>query len=394
LDFELSEDLKMVQSLARDFVRDQLKPLERDLLGRSADSKDARGSLAPETDRRLISTAKEVGLWGASVPEEFGGVGLGALATCLVEEELAQTIVPFNFGDVTPILFECNEQQKQKYFLPALDKEKAAYVAIVERSATHDVGAWYAMPLHGVGNSATTVRRDDGQYVLNGTKISFSRPAVDYFAVVFAITGERGATTCFLVDKGTRGFNMEGGSVSNGTRQPLRLVFDNCMVPGENVLGQEGKAFSLGAKWLPSRRIVRAARVVGVAQRLLEEATARAQTWQSFGQPAGQQIGIQGALAEIAANIHSCRLMVYEAAWKADRGDNVRRAAAMVKLFAANMIHTVADSVAHIYGGPPYIAGLPMERLCRDALATSASELALDLQRSIIARDILNGLKV
>ena len=114
MDFEIPQELKMVRSLVRDFVNDQLKPLERDILGRAADLSDARISLPAEIEENLIKMANEIGLWGINIPEELGGAGLGTLCSCLVEEELAQTIIPFNFGDVTPILFDCNAEQNEK----------------------------------------------------------------------------------------------------------------------------------------------------------------------------------------------------------------------------------------------------------------------------------------
>ncbi len=390
MDFELSEELKMIQSLARDFVNDQLKPLERDLMGRAADLSDARMFLPEETEQKLVKIAQETGLWGANVPEELGGVGLSTLGNCLVEEELAQTVIPFNFGDVTPILFDCDDRQKGSYFLPALNRQKQPYLALMEPDRGADV---------------STIRmraeRVNGHYVLNGRKVSFSRASKDYFAVIFASTadsGVRDGVTCFLVDKDTPGFSVTSGEEKTGwqsqVREPMLLVFEQCRVPTGNILGEEGKAFSLGKRWLTSRRIVRGARCVGVAQRLLEEATTRAQTWETSGLSISEQPRIQAALADIAMAIHACRLMVYEAAWKADKGESIRREAAMVKLFATQMIYNVADRVTHIYGGPPYVAGLPMERLCRHALATSATELALEVQRSIIAKDILKGLRI
>ncbi len=390
MDFELSEELKMIQGLARDFVNDQLKPLEREILGRAADLSDARMYLPPETEEKLIKTAQDMGLWGAGIPEELGGVGLSTLGNCLIEEELAQVVIPFNFGDVTPILFDCNDQQQQKYFLPALNRQKQPYLALME-------------PDNGAEVSTMEMRAEkaDGYYLLNGKKVSLSRASSDYFAVVFATTAGNGAgdkVTCFLVDKDSPGFKVTGGEEKSGwqsgVREPKFLLFDHCRVPAENILGEEGKAFHLGKKWLPSRRVIRGARSVGVAQRLLEEVTTRAQSWQSFGEFISERTDIQAALSDIAVDIHACRLMVYEAAWKADKGESIRREAAMVKLFATQMIHNVADRVTHIYGGPPYAAGLPMERLCRHALATSATELALELQRNIIAKDILKGLKV
>lgn len=245
------------------------------------------------------------------------------------------------------------------------------------------------------------VERANGYYLLNGKKVSLSRASKDYFAVVFATTVDNRAkdrVTCFLVDKDSPGFRVISSEAKTGwqsrVREPMFLLFDHCQVPAGNILGEEGKAFHLGKKWLPSRRIIRGARCVGVAQRLLEETTTHAQSWQSFGEFISGRTNIQAALSDIAMAIHACRLMVYEAAWKADKGESIRREAAMVKLFATQMIHNVADRVTHIYGGPPYVAGLPMERLCRHALATSATELALELQRSIIAKDILKGLKI
>ena len=390
MDFEIPQELKMVQSLVRDFVNDQLKPLERDLLGRAADLSDAQVSLPPETEEKLIQMANEVGLWGINIPEELGGASLGTLCSCLVEEELAQTIIPFNFGDVTPILFECNAEQRQKYFLPVLNKQKYVYLALMEPERGADISSL-----------GTRAKRENGYYVLNGRKMSLSKAGEDYFAVVFATTvqeEDKEGVTCFLVDKDTPGFCVTGGKEKAGwqtqVREPMCLTFDHCLVPVENILGEGGKAFHLGKKWLPARRVVRGARCVGVAQRLLEEATTQAQSFQSFGQFVSQRSSTIAALADIAVAIHACRLMVYEAACKADSGESIRREAAMVKLLATEMLHSVADKVAHIFQGPPYIAGLPMERLCRNALAASTTELALEVQRSIIAQDILKGLKV
>ncbi len=397
MDFEIPEDLKMVQSLVRDFVTNQLKPLERDILGRVADLSDAKMYLPPEKEHELMETVKEMGLWGIGVPEELGGAGLSILGNCLVEEELAQTIVPFEFGNVTPILFGCNEQQKQKYLLPVLNKQKYAYLALMEPGKEAS----------DVDEMEMRAEKSDSYYVVSGKKASFSRAGKDYFALVFGklVQGKRSAekdpregVTCFLIDKDTPGFTVTGSREKTGweagIREPVYLSFDNCKVPCENVLGEEGKAFHLGKKWLPARRIMRGARCVGAAQRVLEESTTQAQTWTSFGQTISGRPSIQAALGDIATSIHASRLMVYEAAWKADKGQSIQREAAMVKLFTTQMIHFVADNAAHIFNAPPYVAGLPLERFCRNALAMSSTNFALQLQRNIIARDILKGLKV
>ena len=391
MDFAVDEELKMIQSMVRDFVTDQLKPWERDIMGRAADLSDARFSLPPETEQGLIQMVQQMGLWGAGIPEELGGVGLSILGTCLVEEELAQTVIPFNLGDVTPILFDCNDRQMEDYFLPALYRQKQPYLALMEPEKGEDIAT--------IGMKAEPV---NGDYILNGEKVSFSRTGDSYFAVVFAVTTvgstARDGVTCFLVDRGTPGFTVTDGQRQSGwqaqQREPVLLSFENCRVTADSILGEKNRAFDLGKEWLPARRIVRGARCLGVAQRLLEEATRQAQSWQSFGQFIFRRADIQSALSDIAINIHASRLMVHEAAWMADRGESIRHRAAMVKLHTTQMLYNVADRVAHVYGGPPTIAGLPVPRLCRHALATSTTELALELQRKILATDILKGIKV
>lgn len=384
MEFELSEEQKMIQSLAHDFVNEQLKPLERDILGRSADLSDARACLPEEKEAELVKMVREMGLWGIGVPEELGGAGLDALGVCLVEEELAQTVVPFHFGDVTPILFECNAEQREKFLQPALDDKKKPYLALMESGGSADPS--------GMKMKAEKVR---GSYLLDGKKLSLSQAGEDYFAVVFARTDN--GITCFLVDKDTAGFSVTGSDERTGwlarVKEPMSLVFKKCRVPVENVLGEEGRAFRLGSKWLPQRRVVRGARSVGVARRLLDEATVQAQSLVTFGKPVFNRTSIQAALADIAMNINAARLMVYEAAWNSDIGKSIRNKAATVKLYTNQMVQTVADRVAHIFNGPPYIEGLPMEKLCRRALEAGAIELSLEKLRSIIAGDILKGLK-
>mgnify|MGYP001130247183 CR=1 FL=1 len=392
MDFDIPEDLKMIQSLVRDFVRDQLKPLERDLLGRAAGLKDARSRLPQETEKQLMDMAKGLGLWGLGVPENLGGAGLNTLGNCLVEEELAQTAIPFSFGDVTPILFDCSEEQRGRFLTPLLEGDKGSYIALMEPGRGNDPLAM-----------KTKAAKDDGGYVLNGKKITFSQAAPDYFAIVFALTGQgtasgRERVTCFLVDKDVQGFSVRGGGETTGwrsqLRQPLLLEFDECRLSAADVLGEEGRAFHLGESWLPARRITRGARCVGAAQRLLEEAVAQAQGWQSFGQSIAGRPNVEAALADIALSIHSSRLLVYHAAWKADREELTKRDAAVVKIFTVQMIRQVADRVSHIFAGPPGQEALPMLNLFPDLLSVEGRDPGLDVQRKIVAADLLKGLKI
>ncbi|MBI2859945.1 MAG: acyl-CoA dehydrogenase family protein [Chloroflexi bacterium] len=386
MDFELPEELKMVQGLARDFVNERLRPLERDLLGRAADLSDARAGLPPEVEADLAARAREVGLWAIGVPEELGGAGLGVLVDCLVEEELARTVAPFDFGNVSPILFECNGPQRQKYLLPVLERRRWACLALLEPGKKD------------ITDMECAAMKVQDHNVIDGRKISLGRGHAggDWFAVVFARAGE--GPTCFLVDGGTPGLSVSGDGEKTGwqaqARSPLLLSFEGCRVEPENVLGEEGRAFHLGQKWLPARRIVRGARCVGMARRLLEEAAAHAQTWQSFGQPLSVRPDIRRALADMAASIHAARLVVYEAACRADAGKPVRRESVTVKLVATQMLDRVADAVSHVFNGPAHRPGLAVERLCRDAAAAGAEESGLKLGQELIVRDLLNGVNI
>ena len=386
MDFNVPEELKMVQTAVRKFVKDELIPLERDILGREGDPATGRVMLPPEEEERLFRMVQEMGLWGVSVPEELGGVGLPTLGVCLVEEELAKCVVPFNFGDVSPILFDADEKQRKSYLQPLLDGEKRACLALFEAGGADPA------------TMITTAVSEDSAYIINGQKTCLAN-VIDAgdFAMVFAVTdrekGARGGVTCFLVDRDIPGFTMTGGGERTGRHAqvvaPISLVFDNCRITAENVLGKEGEAFYLGMKWLPARRIVRGARGVGAAERLLEVSKEYAKSWQSFGHLIEERPSVQWDLADMAIDIHATRLMVFHAACKADEEQDVHQEAAMVKVFATEMVERTADRATRIHGGPIYTKDLPLARLCRNAIATSISEQALELQRAIITRDLL-----
>ncbi len=384
MDFEIPEELQMVQTTARDFVSKELIPLEREILGR--EPTDARVTLSEEEQERLIRMAKEIGFWSLNVPEELGGLGLPVLGLCLVEEELAKTIVPFQFGDVSPLLFDCNEEQTKRYLLPVIEGQKRGAIALLEPTAAHPM------------EMKTVAIKENGHYIINGQKLITSVSDPGDFFMVFAITNKEQETgpemTCFLVDIDTPGVTVIGDREERkGWRaqatEPITLVFGQCSVPEANILGQEGAAYRLGAKWLPSRRVIRSARAVGAMERLLEVSAEYAKNWQSFGQPITERLNVQQVLADMATNIQATRLMVYYAASKADEGQDIRRDAAMVKVFASGMVQRAADQAAQLHGGPAYARDLPIERLCHNALSANAADQALELQRAIIAREIL-----
>ena len=386
MDFTIPEELKMLQNSVRQFVKDELMPLEREILGREGDQATGMIALPPEEEAKLFKLVEEMGMWGVSVPEQFGGAGLPLLGICLVEEELARTIVPFNLGDISPILYDASDAQRQRYLKPLLAKEKRACIAMLEGKASD--------PL----SMETTAKRENGSYIINGRKLCMAHVTdPGDFAMVFAITdkskGIRGGTSCFLVDRDTPGFTVSGCGERKGSRaqviEPIVLTFDNCRVPAENVIGKEGEAFHLGAKWLPPRRIARSARCVGAAERLLEICKEYVQNWQTFGKLIKERPGVQRCLTDTAIEAHAARLMVYHAACKADAGEDIHIDSAMVKVFATDMLDRTADRVTRLYGGPGYTTNVPLSRLCRNATAASASDEALELQRTIIAKNIL-----
>ena len=386
MDFNLPEELKMVQTLARDFVKDQLIPLEREVLGRDSDLEGARRRLDPEKEAELVRTARETGLWGLGIPEDLGGAGLGVLAACLVEEEMARTIVPFNLGDVTPILFDCSEEQKAEYLIPVIEGRKTACLALVEPGEGDD-------PL----SVKMAAGKENGYYVLNGTKIAFGDNHPADFAMVFAATGQGGSScenvTCFLVDKESPGFSTGELEPASGWKaqvaKPAVLNFKGCKVPKEKILGEEGRAFRLGKEFLVSRRIIRSARCIGAAVRLLEISVEHARSWQSFGRTIDSWPGIRQALAEMATGIQAARLMVYQAACRADEGLDVKYEAAMAKVAATEMLERVADRSVMIRGGPAPARELSLALLCRNMLSGRFIKRSLELHKNIIANGVL-----
>jgi len=384
MDFEISEELKLTREAARDFVKRGLLPLERDLL----DSEYA--TLSKEVMDELKKKAKEIGFWGLRVPEEFGGLGTSILCLCLVEEELAQTIIPFDFGDVTPILFHCNEEQKRKYLDPVIEGKKQYSLALLEPGSPH------------LDALKTRASKENGHYIIEGQKLVMQAIDIGDFLITFAVTDPekplREGVTCFLVDRNTTGLTIAGGIEKIGWQfkliKPFIINFNRCKIPGENIIGEIGRAFYLGSKWLPSRRIVRGARCVGVGRRLLELCSEYTKSWEIFDRKISEQMRVKRILADIATDIHATRLMVYHAAWKADKGEDIRREASMVKIFANEMVNRVADRTVQLHGGPAYIKGLSVERMCRNTIEASFNEEALNLQRAIITRDILRGISI
>ncbi len=388
MDLSIPEDLKMIQTLARDFVQDQLLPLEKEILGRDSDLAGGRRNLPAEKLSQLVAFARETGLWGTGVPEEFGGSGLGVLATCLVEEELAKTIIPFSCGNVTPLLFECNTAQRDKYLTPVVAGLRNPGIALIEPDADPDPAVLRMQ-----------AKKGENGYLLNGEKLVFSGGQPCDFALVFAVTDPdkniRAGVTCFLVDNGTAGFSQAIIQSDEGWRAqtvaPVRLIFKDCWIGVDHILGRENQAFALGRQWLTTRRVVHGARCVGAATRLLDKVVEHVKSWNSFNQPVSIWPSVRTALAEMEIDIQAARWLVYRAASLADNRAEFATAAAEVKVFSTEMLKRVADRAVLIKNGPGPVAGLPLEFLCQTLLVQNIGQRALEVQKFTVAEAVLRS---
>jgi len=358
MDFTFGEDADMVRQTAHEFVRRDLLPQEPKFLN----AKD------PAERAAIVETAtgsfKEMGLYSAGVPESFGGGGLGPIETCLIADELGQTIIPVEWGELTPILYECSNTQKAKYLAPVVEGSKAYSVAFDE-----------PVPFGEPAKMATTATQAHGGYVLNGAKL-LARPKADFY-LVFAI-GPIGpiGPICLLLDSGAPGTNLSANLLS----------LTNCAVPADQVLGAPGKALSLGRKWFPLTRIIRAAAILGTCDRLLEVSAQYAHDWTSMDAHISERASVQQTLADMAGDIEGLRWMVYHTAWLAAEGKKVEYDSMLVKLQAHKVLTETVNRSVRIHGGTiPPIA----EWLRKNATDTDAT----DLLRLAVARETISRLQ-
>jgi acyl-CoA dehydrogenase len=372
MDFTFGEDADMVRQTAHEFVRRDLLPQEPKFLN----AKD------PAERTAIVETAtgslKEMGLYSAGVPEAFGGGGLGPVETCLIADELGQTIIPIEWGELTPVLYECSDAQKPDYLTPVVEGAKTYAVAFDEPVSFADP-AKMATTARDMTESAADSDRvpSPGGYVLNGTKV-LRRPKADFYLVFASAIGPIGpiGPICVLVDAGASGTSLSGNL----------LTLANCAVPADHVLGVPGKALSLGRKWFPLTRIIRAAAILGTCDRLLEVSAQYAHDWTSMGAHISERKAIQQALADMAGDTEALRWLVYHTAWLAAEGKKVEYDSMLVKLQAHKVLTDTVNRSVRIHGGtiPPILEWLKQ---------TAAAEDASDLLRFAIARETIARLQ-
>jgi alkylation response protein AidB-like acyl-CoA dehydrogenase len=380
MDFTLSTEEKEVRDWVRTFVRKEVIPLEPEVLRRE---RAGQPGLTRDELRDLQLKAKDAGFWGVQTPVEYGGMGLSAIMTALLQAELGRTFVPFDFGgNADNILYFGNDEQKQRYLLPTIAGERKSCFAITEPGAGSDAKA-----------IRSTAVRDGDEWVINGEKTFITGGNEADFTMVFAVTdkekGADGGVTCFLVDR-DMGWKSEP-IATMGQWGPAALVFDNVRVPHENVLGEVGRGFELAMKWIGRGRYLLPARAIGSCERLIEMAIEQAKTRVTFGQPIAERQAIQWMLADSAVEIEALRWLVLHAAWQVDQGVDSRQAQSMAKLYGGVKANEIVDRVLQIHGGMGYTRELPVERWYRELRLLRIYEGTDEIQRRTIARNLIKG---
>src|SRR3954451_10806666 len=380
MDLTLSDEEREIREWVRTFVRREIMPLEPDVLSRERRHEPAL--TAPEL-RALQDKAKESGFFGVNTPEEYGGMGLSALMTALVETELGRSFVPFRFaGDADNILFLANEEKKKAYLEPTISGERKSCFAITEPGAGSDARA-----------IRTKARKDGTDWIINGEKTFITGGNEADFTMVFAITdpekGANGGVTCFLVDR-EAGWKSEYIDTM-GEWAPASLIFQDVRVPETQILGEEGRGFELAMQWIGQGRYLLPARAIGSCERLISMAIEHANTRETFGQKIAERQAIQWMIADSGVELEALRWLVLYAAWQVDQGMDSRHAQSMAKLYGGQKANEIVDRVLQIHGGMGYTRELPVERWYRELRLLRIYEGTDEIQRRTIARTLLKG---
>jgi (R)-benzylsuccinyl-CoA dehydrogenase len=392
MDFETPDTIRMIRETVRSFTDKELIPHEQLIIRREAERGFADDPLMPpELDASLRATAKQIGLWGIDVPEEYGGQEFGMLAKCVVIEELKRSIVPFIPPPESPNLYLlkelCTGSQIDKYLLPYAQGEKKSCIAISEEGAGSDAGA-----------IRTRAERRNGKWVLNGSKMWISNARRADFMIVVAVTDPekktRGGMTSFLVDRGTPGVSIPASYPMIGEYHPYQVFLDNVELDDEHVLGEVGNAFVPITNRLGVRRLDIASRCIGLATRCIEMMIEQANTRHTFGAPLADRQTIQWWISDSYQELEMVRLLTYRLASRIDAGaKDFRRDGSIVKIQATEMIQRVVDRAIQLFGGMGLSKELPLEYISRLCRVYRIVEGPSEVHRWVVARDLLkNGM--
>ena len=374
----------MIRETVAKFVDRELIPLEPHYLKSRLPGSD-HPQLTAEQRQRLRTVSKDLGLWGLDAPEDLGGHDLPTGTMAAVHEELGRTCVPFILPPDSPNLRMLQavgtEAQKKKYMQPYIEGRMVSAIAISEPGAGGDPA----------GMKTRAVLEAD-HWVINGRKIWITNARNADFIIVMARVGNdarQGGITSFIVEKGTPGFIIEREIPMLGGESTYEIVFEDCRIPKESVLGEVGKGYAPMQLRLRTRRLEMGSTCIGIARRALEMLCEHAMQRETFGVKLAERQAIQWWIADISTRIHACRLMVRDAADKTDRGEDVKREASMIKVFATEMAYEACDHAMQTLGALGMTLELPLNALSQKARLMRMYEGPSEVHRQAIARRVL-----
>ncbi|HDR6309340.1 TPA: acyl-CoA dehydrogenase AcdA [Bacillus cereus] len=373
--FKLSEEHEMIRKMVRDFAKNEVAP--------TAAERDEEERF----DRAIFDQMAELGLTGIPWPEEYGGIGSDYLAYVIAIEELSRvcastgvTLSAHTSLAGWPIFKFGTEEQKQKFLRPMAEGTKIGAYGLTEPSSGSDAGGM-----------KTTAKRDGDHYILNGSKIFITNGGIADIYVVFALTdpeSKQRGTSAFIVESDTPGFSVGKKESKLGIRSSptTEIMFEDCRIPVENLLGEEGQGFKVAMQTLDGGRNGIAAQAVGIAQGALDASVEYARERHQFGKPIAAQQGIGFKLADMATDVEAARLLTYQAAWLESEGLPYGKESAMSKVFAGDAAMKVTTEAVQVFGGYGYTKDYPVERYMRDAKITQIYEGTQEIQRLVISR--------
>ncbi|MEL6617701.1 MAG: acyl-CoA dehydrogenase family protein [Pseudomonadota bacterium] len=384
MQFGLTQEQEMIVSTVRSFVEHEIYPHEAEV--------ERTGEVPSALAEALKQKVRDLGFYACNFPEEVGGAGLSHLDFTLVERELGRGSMALThfFGRPQNILMACNDEQRERYLLPAVRGERMDALAMTEPEAGSDVRGMKC-----------TALRDGGDWVINGSKHFISGADHADFFIVFIATGvdetpkgPKKRITTFLVDRGTPGFEVRDGynSVSHRGYKNCILDFSDCRLPDAQVLGEVDGGFAVMNEWLYATRLTVAAFSVGRARRCFDYALDYSAQRKQFGQPIGKFQGVGFQIADMVTEIDAADWLTLAAAWRLDQGLPSNREIASAKLYASEMLARVTDTTLQIFGGMGLMDDFPIERFWRDARVERIWDGTSEIQRHIISRDLLRPL--
>jgi acyl-CoA dehydrogenase len=380
MDFSLPEEYRQLQSLVEKFVQQELVPLEPAALER--ETKGEMADLTPSEYKLVADKCRELGLWGLDAPESAGGANLPAIAMVGVNEEIGRTAIPFNFPPDSPnlhmLMATASEDQRRRYVEPYARGEMISAIAISEPGAGADPA-----------RMITSAVKDGDDWVLNGRKIWVSKALEADFTIMMAVTepgiGNAGISA-FIIEKDTPGFEVTRAIPMVGGLRTYEIVLDNCRLAESQILGELGKGFSPMQLRLNVRRLQMGAWSIGKARRAMDILAEYVNQRETFGGPLSERQAIQFWVADTDVKIHACRLMLQQAAWKQDQGQDIRNEASMIKVYGTELASEAIDNAMQACGAMGMTKELPLSLMAGQLRAMRIYEGPSEIHRMVIAR--------